>query len=234
MIADIVGLPVPRTTVISRRVAPFTFGSDTGSSEVWTRTCPREQEPGRFTTRKGWTDPFALLSAEDPQGASISSVVCQSAVRARYSGAAISDRDGNPVFEGVAGEGDAFMLGRRTPERIPDAVAVDLRVAYFAARQALGDVRFEWVHDGQRVWIVQLHRGGTNTVAATLVPGNASRWEIFEAANGLEALRLFLDKLPANVGVNIKGEVGLTSHFADLLRKTNRPSRISRPDAEAR
>jgi hypothetical protein len=34
--------------------------------------------------------------------------------------------------------------------------------------------------------------------------------------------------------VNIKGEVGLTSHFADLLRKTNRPSRISRPDAEAR
>jgi hypothetical protein len=48
VIAHAIGLSVPRTTCFARRVAPFTFGQDTASREVWTRTCPREQEPGRY------------------------------------------------------------------------------------------------------------------------------------------------------------------------------------------
>lgn len=43
LMADLLNFPVPRTLVISRRVAPFHFGKETGSKEVWTRTCPRAQ-----------------------------------------------------------------------------------------------------------------------------------------------------------------------------------------------
>jgi hypothetical protein len=35
LVAEEIGLPVPRTTVFSRRVAPFSFGIPTGSCEVW-------------------------------------------------------------------------------------------------------------------------------------------------------------------------------------------------------
>ena len=124
LIAHIVGLPVPKTTCFARRVAPFSFGCDTGSHEVWTRTCPREQEPGRYTTVKGWTDPFKLLANEDSEGIAISSILCQSAVLGLFSGAAITDGRGRLVIEGTAGEGDHFMLGKRTPEWIPPTVAV--------------------------------------------------------------------------------------------------------------
>ena len=233
LVADAMGLPVPRTTVVSRRVAPFSFGRDTGSREVWTRTCPIEQEPGRFTTVKGWVDPFQLLAVEDPEGRAIASVLAQGAVVARHSGATITDRDGEPVIEGAAGEGDRFMLGEKSPEALPDSVIADVRRIYAEAVALLGAVRFEWVHDGGKVWIVQLHKGGTNTAAATLVPGEAAEWAVFEASNGLEALRGFLDALPDDVGVRIEGAVGLTSHFADLLRKTKRPARLSGPSSAA-
>jgi hypothetical protein len=233
LIADVIGLPVPRTVVIARRVAPFSFGQPTGSLEAWTRTCPIEQEPGRFTTVKGWIDPFRLLSVEDPDNRSIASVLSQSAVQARFSGAAITDRDGRPVIEGARGEGDRFMLGQRGPETLPAEIIADVERIYIETVSALGAARFEWVHDGERVWIVQLHKGGTNSAAATLVPGEAAEWAVFKASQGLEELRRFLADLPADVGVRIEGEIGLTSHFADLLRKTKRPARISRPSLEA-
>jgi hypothetical protein len=219
--------------VIARRVAPFTFGRPTGSLEVWTRTCPLEQEPGRFTTSKGWLDPFKLLSVEDPDGRSIASVLSQSAVKARFSGAAITDRDGRAIVEGASGEGDRFMLGHQAPECLPDEIAADVCSTYEDVVSAMGPVRFEWVHDGNRVWIVQLHKGGTASAAATLVPGEASEWAVFKASQGLEELRRFLASLPAGVGVRIEGEIGLTSHVADLLRKSNRPARIAKPDREA-
>lgn len=233
LIADVMGLKVPKTTVIARRVAPFSFGEPTGSLQFWTRTCPIEQEPGRFTTVKGWIDPFELLSREDPENGSIASVLSQCAVEAHFSGAAITDRDGKPVVEGTRGEGDRFMLGQHGPEILPAEILRDVERTYAQAVAAIGAVRFEWVHDGERVWIVQLHKGGTNSAAATLVPGEATEWAVFEASRGLEELRLFLAGLPSDVGVTIEGEIGLTSHFADLLRKTKRPARISRPSLEA-
>ena len=58
------------------------------------------------------------------------------------------------------------------------------------------------------------------------MPGDAHRWEVFKVSRGLEALRGFLDQLPGDVGVRIEGEIGLTSHIADLLRKARRPARI--------
>jgi hypothetical protein len=66
LVADAIGLAVPRTTAVSRKIAPFAFGLSTESCEWWTRTAPTEQVPGKFTTRRGWTDPFDLLRREDP------------------------------------------------------------------------------------------------------------------------------------------------------------------------
>ncbi len=60
-----------------------------------------------------------------------------------------------------------------------------------------------------------------------LVPGEAARWQSFNARDGLEALRAFLTTLPADVGVSIKGDIGLTSHLADLIRKSKRPARLT-------
>lgn len=233
LVADALGFDVPFTTVISRRVAPFSFGRRTASLEVWTRTCPTEQEPGLFTTHKGWIDPFKLMAKEDPESRSIAAVLSQSAVPAQYSGAAITDREGRAVIEGAHGEGDRFMLGQRTPEALPTSIAADIEHAYTSITTALGPARFEWVHDGERVWIVQLHKGGTTSAASVLVPGDPTEWAPFRAAEGLEALRALIDRLPAGVGINIEGEIGLTSHIADLVRKAKRPARILRSTREA-
>jgi hypothetical protein len=228
LVAEIIGLPVPQTTVISRRVAPFTFGQPTGSSEVWLRTCPGEPEPGRFTTQKGWIDPFRLLNQEDPDGKLIPSVLCQSAISAKFSGAAIPDINDAVLVEGAKGEGDRFMLGQHAPQRLPSNIIDDVKLIYGRASEILGPVRFEWVHDGRCTWVVQLHRGGTESIGSTLVPGEPTEWATFEATKGLEALRVFLAGLPDHAGVTIEGEIGLTSHIADLLRKSRRPARLSR------
>ncbi|KAG5733725.1 hypothetical protein E4T56_gene17290, partial [Termitomyces sp. T112] len=63
------------------------------------------------------------------------------------------------------------------------------------------------------------HKGATDSAASTLVPGEADRWETFDVSSGLEELRSLLHRLPSGVGVRIRGEVGLTSHVADLLRR---------------
>jgi hypothetical protein len=232
LVANAIGLPVPKTTVIARRVAPFAFGRSTESREYWTRTCPLEQEPGRFTTAKGWLDPFKLLAKEDPEGKSIASVLSQASVRAKYSGAAITNRDGRVVIEGIHGEGDRFMLGIQKPELLPDKVIEDVSKTYDRIAAVLGPPRFEWVHDGECVWIVQLHKGATASDDAMLVPGEPTKWAVFKASRGLEELRAFLDRLPAEVGVKIDGQIGLTSHIADLLRKTKRPARMA-PNRQA-
>lgn len=226
LIAHLAELPVPRTLCLSRRIAPFSFGEETGSKEVWTRTCPREQEPGRFTTVKGWTDPFRLLAVEDPAGKTISAVLCQAAVPARFAGAAITDANGEVIVEGTRGEGDNFMLGKRAPERLPNDLVTLVQSTYERAKERLGAVRFEWVFDGSRVWVVQLHKGATDSTASTLVPGDAKHWEVFDVSRGLAELRSFLDELPTGVGIRLQGEVGLTSHVADLIRKHRRPARL--------
>ena len=100
LMADRLGIAVPRTLVIGRRVAPFEFGQATGSAEVWTRTCPYEPHPGLYTTMKGWTDPFTLLQAEDPDGKVVASVLRQDAVTAGHSGATIVGADGSLAIEG--------------------------------------------------------------------------------------------------------------------------------------
>lgn len=228
LMAHELGFAVPRTLVIGRRVSPFSFGRDTGTVEVWTRTCPATPQPGHFTTVKGWVDPFKLLASEDPSGTEIVSVLCQAAVPAQYSGAAIVDAGGELVIEGHAGEGDRFMLGLDKPEELPEAVVDDVSAIFAKLFAALGPVRFEWVHDGSQIWVVQLHKGQTETAGDVLVPGDAEQWMEVDASLPLEAIRSFVGSLDTGVGISIVGDIGLTSHIADVMRKAGHPARIVR------
>jgi hypothetical protein len=226
LVAHLAGFHVPKTTVIGRRLPPFTFGEETGSSEWWTRTCPTEQVPGKFTTVRGWVDPFRLLATEDPSGAAIASVLCQRAVSAIQSGAAIEGADGRLYVEGTQGTGEQFMQGTVAPSKLPEGVVEKVSSLHKKLAATLGSVRFEWVFDGNRVWIVQLHRGRSTSAGHVVVPGECATWITFRIEHGLEALRSLLESIPADAGVILDGEVGLTSHVADVVRKSGVPARI--------
>lgn len=226
LIAHAVGERVPMSTVVNRRVAPFTFGVDTNCSERWLRTAPFIQQPGKFTTVFGWRDPFALLSAEDVDGTNVASVISQSAVDAKWSGAALTKSSGRVWVEGVSGSGDEFMLGLKGPENLPESVELAVREAYRRMALALGPVRFEWAHDGLDLWILQLHRGVSSTNETHIVPGEPVRWVQFSTSSGLEDLRTLIGRLEPGTGIALRGAVGLTSHIADVLRKANVPAKF--------
>lgn len=228
IVADQLGMPVPSSTAIARRVAPFSFGQATGALDNWLRTCPREPQPGRFTTLHGWSDPFALLARED-HDEEIASVLVQAGVPAFWSGAAIVGSDGELIVEGRRGSGDLFMLGTALPETLPHTVVEAVTERHRCLSAHLGPVRIEWVHDGERIWIVQLHVGATGTRGTILVDGEASGWQVFDVAEGLPALRAFLEHVPEGAGVLLKGQVGVTSHIADTIRKWGRPARMAVP-----
>lgn len=229
MIAEALGAQVPRTTVIGRRVAPFSFGRPIGATGTWLRTAPSEPEPGYFTTVKGWRDPFALLASEDPEQ-KVMSLLAQAAVPAAWSGAAIVGAGGRLIIEGKSGEGDTLMLGDAAPERLPGGVLADVETIHRQLSATLGPVRIEWVHDGTTAWVVQLHVGATGTSATDIVEGDAAQWFAFDTSSGLASLRELLRTVPAGAGVELKGRIGLTSHFADVLRRWGGPSRIAGTD----
>jgi hypothetical protein len=226
LVAHHIGLPVPYTTVFNRRIAPFSFGRRTESGESWIRSAPFEQEPGRFTTLRGWLDPFRLLQSEDPDGKFIASVIAQEGVRPEYSGALIVGATGELIVEGKRGTGESLMIGTAPAEKLPIEVKESVTRAYQRANAVLGPVRFEWVYDKVRCWIVQLHCGATNTDAYRLVPGNADRWGQFDVAEGLSALRRRLATLDPGSGLILRGRIGLTSHMAELIRNARVPARI--------
>jgi hypothetical protein len=231
LIADTLGLPVPATTVVARKVAPFHFGRRTGSAETWLRTCPQEPVPGRFTTQRGWRDPFALMAEEDPNGDVLASMLAQEGVAARWSGAALPGADGQFVVEGVAGFGDEFMLGRQAPGTPPGGVVRDVTALAAQAAGTVGPVRLEWAHDGDRAWILQLHQGVGVPEAGVIYPGEPSRWRLFDPAEGLDSLRRLIAEVSAasGEGIIVNGDVGITSHVGDLLRRAAIPARLTRP-----
>lgn len=226
MIANLVGVPVPKTTVISRRLAPFSFGIDSGSAEQWIRTSPSVQVPGKFTTAKGWRDPFKLVHQEDPEATALASVLSQQSIAAAFSGAAIETSDGEFIVEGVAGSGEGFMLGTTPPEVLPPDVTEAVSQVRVKLSEMLGSVRFEWVFDGSVVWVVQLHTGASQSAGRAIVPGEADHWVMFNVSQGLEALRQLLGSLPPDTGIKLDGAVGRTSHIADVVRRANVPTRM--------
>ncbi len=229
LVADAHGVDVPRATVVSRRVAPFAFGRETATAEVWLRTSPAEQTPGFFSTAFGWRDPFALLAREDPDS-KVASVMAQQAVSSGYSGA-FAEAAGEPdglLVEGVSGAGDEFMLGQRAPESLPAYVLEEVRRCAASVRDAIGPVRGEWVFDGRRCWIVQLHRARTTFDRHEIYPGRPARYQTFPVERGLEALRVLIDEVKGkDEGIALLGRVGVTSHFGDVLRQAEVPSYLS-------
>ncbi|MBI3463551.1 MAG: hypothetical protein HY000_10910 [Planctomycetes bacterium] len=227
LVAHIHGLPVPKTTVVCRHLAPFQFGSRTGTGEVWLRTCPVEQVPGRFPTLRGWQDPFTLLAKEDPAGEAIVSVLAQEGVDSMFSGALGTTANGSLLLEGTSGSGDAFMVGSKGPETLPTRVVKSIQSMYSAARSQLGPVRMEWAYDGKQTWVLQLHAGIMESAGNVVYPGEPKSFHEFRVEAGLEALRQLTESIKGrSEGIVLVGNVGVTSHFGDVLRRARVPSRI--------
>lgn len=234
LVGDTLGLPVPATTVIPRGLAPFGFGRPTGTREVWLRTCPVEQDPGHYTTQRGWTDPYKLMEREDPKGTAIASVLAQEGVDAAYSGSLVVEADGRLRIEGMRGYGDRFMVGEAGAEELPAEVLASVRARFDQAAALLGPVRMEWVYDRQgQTWVVQLHRGATTSQGSIIHKGDAEHYHRFDVSQGLDELRALIARVRGTgEGIVLVGHVGVTSHFGDLLRKAEVPSRIEYPEGD--
>ena len=227
LLADTLGFLVPATTVIPRSLAPFAFGRSTGSAEFWLRTCPREPVPGAFTTCRGWSDPYELLSREDPSRTSIASVLAQEGVPAQFSGALATTAEGEVTIQGVPGFGDRFMQGQEAPRPLPREVGTAVRELQDRLYALLGPVTVEWAYDGAVAWVLQLRREASESSGQIVYPGEPSRWRRFPVERGLEALRDLVHQARATrEGIVLVGNVGLTSHMGETLRRAKVPSRI--------
>lgn len=227
LVASMYGALVPRSRVIARRVAPFEFGTATGTGETWLRTAPGQQTPGEFTTTSRWVDPFTLLANEDPDKV-LASVIAQDGAPATFSGASAVTSDGEVYVEGVAGFGDKFMLGKDAPITLPTHVVDAVKDAIGTLWATLGQVRVEWAYDGHRVWILQLHVTNAQIAEGVLCPGEADAWLTFNVADGIEALRALIEiARTQQAGILVDGQVGLTSHIGDILRQASIPARLA-------
>jgi hypothetical protein len=232
LVAHTLGFLVPETLAIPRRLAPFHFGTPTGTAEVWTRTSPPEAVPGKFTTRRGYVDVFQLLRREDPSDEELAAVLIQGGVDARYAGAAASQLDGAPIVEGVSGTGEAFMQGTTAPTALPADLESEVAETLQQMSLSIGRVRIEWAHDSERLWILQLHAGSDVFKGQIIYPGQAIAEHTFDVRNGLEALRSLAARLVGTgEGIVLEGGVGVTSHFGDVLRRARIPSRIEESTA---
>lgn len=229
LIADALGSPVPATTAILRRIAPFRFGQSTATGEWWMRTAPGTQTPGHFTTTRGWTDPFAILLKEDADG-DVSGVLAQEGVAANFSGATlpVTGSTGH-LIEGVRGAGADFMLGESSTVDLPAGVGERVRAVLHGLESALGlPVRIEWADDGDTTWVLQLHRVSHLSAPGVFSTGKASSWLQFDPERGLDALQeLIAEARSLGAGIEVTRPIGLTSHVGDLLRKARVPGRLS-------
>ncbi len=155
----------------------------------------------------------------------MSSILAQEGIPANYSGSLIVDAEGGIIIQGVGGYGEEFMLGRALGD-LPAEIKDSVRDLYDRAEELLGPVRFEWVHDGSTVWLVQLHKGATRSLGKTVYPGKASFFHRFDVTHGIDALRELIKRTNPPEGIVLIGRVGITSHLGDLLRRARIPSRI--------
>lgn len=229
LIAFLVGARVPHTTVYPRvkKLDGYSFGTHTGSDEIWTRTCPAVPVPGKYSTFPTKVEPFALMEKEDPENVILASCIHQSNVPGEYSGVVLTGASGDLIIEGVKGAGVDFMLGEAAPVSLPVSIRNDLVILAEKLSVLRQPVRFEWVHDGAVPWVVQLHLGAVPSINRTIYPGTPKEFIRFDMNDGLEALRTLAEELKdGDTGLTIVGNIGLGSHVADVLRKAKIPSVI--------
>ena len=232
LLADFYKFKVPYTTVICRNVAPFSFGRQTGLHEKWIRTSPIVKESGKYFTGDRWQDPFELMLREEQKGdkdINIASILSQNAVIPVYSGGAIITSKGITI-EGVSGKGDEFMLGTDASEKLPIVLKKQVEFelsGLIELNNILGDVSVEWVYDGAGVWIVQMNQLKHISRGNIIVKGEPVKYLDFDVKNGLSELRKLINEIEGkNIGIRLLGNVGITSHFGDVLRQFNIPSYI--------
>jgi len=226
LLANELGVNVPKAIVVSRNVAPFYFGKPTGLSEIWFRTCPTEKTPGKYPTYYGWVDPFNVLN-NDELLSNVPSVLSQQSVDASYSGAAVPTKK-SLLIEGVAGFGDDFMIGKDSPETLPSVLKEKIQEIFNKLTDKIGKVNFEWVYDDDNVWIVQLSKSNILSSSKTIYPGKVERYIGFNVEDGLEALRKLVNSIDRKKeGIELIGKIGITSHFGDVLRNAHIPSKLN-------
>ena len=154
-------------------------------------------------------------------------MIAQQGVASKFSGVAAVQSDEEVIVEGEAGSGEEFMLGSAQPEALPRSVTDSVADLVGCAASKLGPCRVEWAFDGQSVWAVQLHQGSLPSSGRTVFPGAPSIEHRFQVEDGLEALRTLVAKVGGTgEGIVVLGDVGVTSHFGDVLRRARIPSRI--------
>lgn len=134
----------------------------------------------------------------------------------------------HPSREGLLGENTVVW---EFEEEISKEASVALKAEMERLRAfapLLGNVSIEWVYDGKQIWIVQLNQIRDASDGHTIVKGKASRYEKFDVLLGLEALREKIRDIEKGTGIELVGEVGISSHFGDLLRQAQVPSFIKR------
>jgi hypothetical protein len=157
----------------------------------------------------------------------LAAVLVQSEVPAIYSGALITGADGSPIIEGVDGFGDRFMLGEAGPAPLPVDVTQLLNGLHKAAQAKLGSIRLEWVFDGKAIWIVQLQQEAALSNGHVIVTGDSFDEVAFDPQQGLDELRRLVEHIQhSGCGIRVLGNIGMTSHMADVLRRSRIPSRI--------
>lgn len=235
LMAHLHGFRVPYCRVTGRIIPPFEFGEETGSREPrWVRSCPYIQKPGKHFTNHGWLDVIAMMQRQDPSGTEIASWLEQDCIDAQeggFSGAAITGADGKLIIEGTPGYGDRFMVGEVSAKNLPEHVIDAVTHHWEQTFAVFGPIRFEWVYDTKNtMWFVQLHCGKSDSYGSVIYPGERDDWKQYYVTDGLEGLRkLLLHKdFPHRSGITLIGDVGITSHFGDILRRAHIPSRLER------
>jgi hypothetical protein len=164
----------------------------------------------------------------DPRYVPIVSVISQDAVCPQFSGSCVPLFENELTIEGRHGRGDEFMVGQSGPEVLPEYVHQAVAATYDSASKLLGSVEFEWVFDGRSVWVVQLHRSKRPSLARH--PAKMAKWHKFDVKRGLESLQDFITSLdPEQDGVVLVGDVGVTSHFGDILRAAGLAFQVEKP-----
>lgn len=247
LLADCMDIPVPKSTVINRSVAPFNFGKDTGCNEVWIRTAPSKKLGGYYDTFFGWVDPFELINSNENRidscedDCNIPSLISQKSVLATYSGAGMFDSESlDLVIEGVAGYGDEFMIDGKK-ESLPNNIfklvcdqSMDIFNTFDIACN-IGDVSFEWVLDeNNELWIVQFNKLNHKSTNNIIVPAECENIEYIDfdtTTNDIDSLRGIIKHIQsqsAKGGVRVLGNIGVTSHIGDILRASSIPSFVEK------
>ncbi len=77
------------------------------------------------------------------------------------------------------------------------------------------------------VWLIQVQQETAVSSGQTIVPGETESEYDFDVSLGLSGLRELVELAKDRpIGIKLIGNVGMTSHIADVLRRYKVPSRI--------